>query len=138
MDETSIYLDFPTNYTYETKGSKRVKGVTCCGEKTRISAAVTGTAIGEKLPLMILVLRKTDIPNYQVPENLNTPKPTETTPTTPQTQSNSTIFIQKIPPAQSNETLRNANIREAKKRGRPILSLEEKIRRAEERKTKNR
>ena len=31
MDETSIYLDFPSNYTNERKGAKRVKSVTTGG-----------------------------------------------------------------------------------------------------------
>ncbi len=31
MDKTSIYLNLPINYTYEQKGSKRVKCVTTGG-----------------------------------------------------------------------------------------------------------
>ena len=33
MDETSIYIDFPSNYTYEECGVKRVKAVTAGQEK---------------------------------------------------------------------------------------------------------
>jgi hypothetical protein len=44
MDETSIYIDFPSNYSYEECGVKRVKAVTAGQEKTRMSAAFTATA----------------------------------------------------------------------------------------------
>ncbi|CAF0942461.1 unnamed protein product [Brachionus calyciflorus] len=36
MDETTIYLDFPSNYTYALKGSKRVKATTSGNERTRL------------------------------------------------------------------------------------------------------
>ena len=39
MDETSIYLGFPANYTYAKKGSRRVKCTTSGNERTRMSAA---------------------------------------------------------------------------------------------------
>ncbi|CAF0945799.1 unnamed protein product [Brachionus calyciflorus] len=70
VDEKSIYLDFPTNSTYDCKGAKRVKATTCGGEKARISAAFTASSAGEKLPIFILVPRKTDLPNYTPPENV--------------------------------------------------------------------
>ncbi|CAF1085979.1 unnamed protein product [Brachionus calyciflorus] len=70
MDETTIYLDFPTNFTYESKGAKRVKATTCGGEKAKISAAFTASAAGDKLPIFILVPRKTDMPNYTPPDNV--------------------------------------------------------------------
>jgi hypothetical protein len=69
MDETSIYLDFPTNYTYTTKGDKKVKSTTTGGGRVRISAAFTATASGIKLPILILVPRKTPLPNFDVPPN---------------------------------------------------------------------
>ena len=48
MDETSVYIDFPSTYTYEECGAKRVKAVTAGQEKTRLSAAFTATASGIK------------------------------------------------------------------------------------------
>ena len=48
MDETSIYLDFPSSYTYEKKGKRRVKATTAGGERTRLSAAFTASADGRK------------------------------------------------------------------------------------------
>ena len=42
MDETSIYLDYPPNYTYENKGRKQVPIDTAGAERTRISASFTG------------------------------------------------------------------------------------------------
>lgn len=70
MDETTIYLDFPSNFTYESKGAKRVKATTCGGEKAKISAAFTASAAGDKLPIFIIVPRKTDLPNYTPPDNV--------------------------------------------------------------------
>jgi hypothetical protein len=70
MDETSIYLDFPTSYTYAKKGSKRVKAVTSGAERTRLSAAFGATASGIKLPIYIIVPRKTELSNYEPPENV--------------------------------------------------------------------
>ena len=43
-DETTIYLDSPSNFTYEEKGTKRVKANTCGSERTRLSAMFTSTA----------------------------------------------------------------------------------------------
>ena len=37
MDETSIYVDFPSTYTYEESGVKRVKATTAGQEKTRLT-----------------------------------------------------------------------------------------------------
>ena len=70
MDETSIYLDFPSNYTYERKGAKRVKSVTTGGGRVRVSAAFTATASGIKLPILVLIPRKTPLPNFQPPPNV--------------------------------------------------------------------
>ncbi|CAF0839337.1 unnamed protein product [Brachionus calyciflorus] len=60
FDETSIYLDSTDNYTYEVRGSKRVKVDTSGNEKTRISIGLCASAHGPKLPLIIIVPRKTD------------------------------------------------------------------------------
>lgn len=49
---------------------KRVKAITTGAERTRISACFTATAAGEKLPIYILIPRKTDIPNYIPPNNV--------------------------------------------------------------------
>lgn len=61
MDETSIYLDFPSPYTYDKRGSKRVKAATSGHEQTRISAAFCASADGTKLPILVLLPRKTPI-----------------------------------------------------------------------------
>ncbi|CAF0972309.1 unnamed protein product [Brachionus calyciflorus] len=70
MDETSIYLDFPSNYTFEEKGTKRIKTITNGAERVRLSAAFSATADGEKLPVYVLVSRKSDLPNYTPPNNV--------------------------------------------------------------------
>lgn len=53
MDETSIYLDCPSKYTYAKQGSKRVKIDTHGGEMVRMSAAFTASADGIKLPILV-------------------------------------------------------------------------------------
>ena len=55
MDETSIYIDFPANYTFEECGVKRVKAVTAGQEKTRMSAAFTASADGKIFNLINLL-----------------------------------------------------------------------------------
>ncbi len=72
MDETSIYLDFPSNYTYAKKGSKRVIAQTTGNEKTRLSAAFTATADGEKFPIFIIIPRKTELKDFDLPRNVIT------------------------------------------------------------------
>ncbi|RNA22105.1 pogo transposable element with KRAB domain-like [Brachionus plicatilis] len=70
MDETSIYLYYPSNYTYAVKGSKTVTAITTGGEKARISALFTASADGDKLPIFILVPRITDLPNFTPSDNV--------------------------------------------------------------------
>lgn len=70
MDETSIYLDCPSKYTYERKGTKRIKIDTHGGEMARMSAAFTAAADGTKLPILILVPRATDLPDFEPPSNV--------------------------------------------------------------------
>ncbi|CAF1093596.1 unnamed protein product [Brachionus calyciflorus] len=65
MDETAIYLDAPSNYTYSPIGVKRVKATTSGSEKTRLSAAFTGAADGTKLPIFVIVPRKTPLKEFQ-------------------------------------------------------------------------
>jgi hypothetical protein len=70
MDETAIYLDNPSNYTFARVGSRRVKAVTTGCERARLSAAFGATASGIKLPILVLVPRKTDLPNFIPPSNV--------------------------------------------------------------------
>ncbi|CAF1083963.1 unnamed protein product [Brachionus calyciflorus] len=64
MDETSIYLDCPSKYSYATKGDKRVKVDTHGGEMVRMSACFAANAFGEKLPIYVLIPRKDELPGY--------------------------------------------------------------------------
>jgi hypothetical protein len=57
MDETSMYLDLPSNYTFTVKGVKKVKCTTTGNERTRISAAFSATASGQKLSILLVVPR---------------------------------------------------------------------------------
>ena len=70
MDETSIYLDFPSSYTYEKKGKRRVKANTSGGERTRMSAAFTARAKGQKSKIYIVIPRSRALHNYVPPENV--------------------------------------------------------------------
>ncbi|RNA33693.1 pogo transposable element with KRAB domain-like [Brachionus plicatilis] len=65
MDETSIYLDFPSHFTFEEKGTKRT--------------AFSATANGEKLPVYALVPRKSELPNYTPPNNVQIKYKTDAT-----------------------------------------------------------
>jgi hypothetical protein len=49
-DETNFRLDAPPNYTYETRGNKRVGAITSGKEKAKVSVMACATAIGVKLP----------------------------------------------------------------------------------------
>ena len=68
MDETSVYLDYASNYTYTKAGSRRVKATTSGNERTRISAAYTFAANGAKLPIYCVIPRVTDL-DCDIPEN---------------------------------------------------------------------
>lgn len=68
MDETSIYLDYPYNYSYAKRGSRRVKATTTGNERTRISAAFSFAANGAKLPIFCVIPRANDL-NIETPEN---------------------------------------------------------------------
>ncbi len=46
MDETSVYLDFPSNYTYDQIGSQTVPSYTTGNTKTRLSAAFCASSNG--------------------------------------------------------------------------------------------
>ncbi|RNA37154.1 Pogo transposable element with, partial [Brachionus plicatilis] len=70
MDESAIYLDTPSSYTYSPKGAKRVKSNTCGSERTRLSTAFTGCADGSKLPILTIIPRKTEMPGFEPPQNV--------------------------------------------------------------------
>ena len=70
MDESAIYLDALSNYTFAVRGSKRVKAGTAGGERVRLSTAFTATASGLKLPIYAIIPRLTSIPEIQEVEQL--------------------------------------------------------------------
>ncbi|CAF0829312.1 unnamed protein product [Brachionus calyciflorus] len=71
FDETSINLDSIDNYTYEVRGSNRVKVDTSGNEKNRISIGLCASADGTKLPLIIIVPRKTPFKNFDAPSHVH-------------------------------------------------------------------
>jgi hypothetical protein len=62
--------DFPSYYTYEKIGTRRVRATTAGGERTRLSAAFTACADGQKLPIYIVIPRATPLPDYTPPDNV--------------------------------------------------------------------
>ena len=69
MDEISIRLDSPLNRTYERIGTKRVAATTTGNEMTRLSVAFCASANGTKLPLLVVLPRKTPLPVNKVAFN---------------------------------------------------------------------
>ena len=70
MDETSIYLDYPSNYTYDQEGKRRILLATTGSERTRLSAAFTAAANGTKLPIFVIVPRANELEGYVPPDNV--------------------------------------------------------------------
>ena len=60
----------PSDYTFEKKGSRKVKATTADGERTRLSAALTARADVKKLPICIVIPRTNALANYTPPENV--------------------------------------------------------------------
>lgn len=69
MDETSIYMDMPGTYTYDTIGTRRVEAATTGKERTRISCAYTASASGNKLDILGVIKRANSFPQMVIPEN---------------------------------------------------------------------
>ena len=65
MDESAIYLDAPSNYTYACKGSKRVKSGTSSAERVRLYTAFTASVNGSKLPIYAIIPRLSPIPEIR-------------------------------------------------------------------------
>ncbi len=70
FDETSVQLDQPGNYTYDTKGKQNVFGATAGHERVKVSVCLTTSADGTILPAFIIIPRKTPLPDYVPPHNV--------------------------------------------------------------------
>jgi len=70
IDETSIQLDAPGNYTYDTKGTKNVYGNTPGHEKVKISISLIAAADGSLLSPVVIIPRVNPLKNYTVPSNV--------------------------------------------------------------------
>ena len=68
-DETNFRLDAPSNYTYAELGATRVNATTSGHEMQKVSVMVCATAVGTKLPLVIVVPRMTPLKNFTPPDN---------------------------------------------------------------------
>ncbi|RNA04042.1 Pogo transposable element with, partial [Brachionus plicatilis] len=51
-------------------GAKRVKVSTSGNERSRMSLAVSSAANGNKLPIYVIIPRRTELPEYDSPENV--------------------------------------------------------------------
>jgi hypothetical protein len=69
MDETSMYMDMPGNYTYETLGARRVEAATTGKERTRLSCAYTGNSLGNKLDILGVIQREETFSQMLIPDN---------------------------------------------------------------------
>ena len=69
FDESSFYMDYVGNYTFEKRGSKRAFCKTSGKEKVRLSCLMTASADGFKLPVLCVIPRKKQIPNLNIGEN---------------------------------------------------------------------
>jgi hypothetical protein len=58
------------NYTYDAIGSQSVRAHTTGNDRTKLSAAFAANANGQKLPVLIIIPRITDLPNYTPPDNV--------------------------------------------------------------------
>ena len=70
MDETSIQLDAPGYYTYDTKGTKNVYGTTPGHEKVKISVSLIAAADCSLLSPVVILPRVNPLKNYTVPSNV--------------------------------------------------------------------
>ncbi|CAF0709703.1 unnamed protein product [Brachionus calyciflorus] len=70
FDETSIYLDSRSNYTYDQQGAKRVPATTSGNEKTRVSVCFAASASGFKFKPLIVIPRVNPLKNYEAPTNV--------------------------------------------------------------------
>ena len=59
MDEVPLTFDLPLKQTVKKKGESSVKLKTTGHEKTHFTCALSCTALGEKLPLMVIFKRIT-------------------------------------------------------------------------------
>ncbi|CAF0720027.1 unnamed protein product [Brachionus calyciflorus] len=70
FDETSIYIDSRSNYTYDQQGARRVPATTSGNEKTRISVCFAASANGYKFKPLIVIQRVNPLKNYEPPANV--------------------------------------------------------------------
>jgi hypothetical protein len=69
MDETSMYMEMPGTYIFETVGARRVEAGTNGQEKTRLSCAYSANAAGNKLDILGIIKREGAIAQMQIPDN---------------------------------------------------------------------
>ncbi|KAM7295706.1 pogo transposable element with KRAB domain [Ixodes scapularis] len=70
-DETPIFLDTPSNYVVDVRGSKEVRLRSTGNEKTRVTAMLACMADGHKLPPFLIFKRKTLPKNETFPAWMN-------------------------------------------------------------------
>ena len=70
MDETCLYLDSPSYYTFSPTGVRRVKANTTGSERVRQSLAFTAASNGVKLPIFGIIPRVNTILDLNSIDNM--------------------------------------------------------------------
>ncbi len=70
MDEMAIRLDSYPSRTYEEIGARRVSAVSTGHELAKLPVALVISASGKKLPLLVIVPRKTVLKEFVPPANV--------------------------------------------------------------------
>ena len=69
MDESSFEMDAPGSYTFEQTGSQRIEAFHTGQDRTKICCCFTATALGVKLPVLMIVKRSNDLENFVPPSD---------------------------------------------------------------------
>ena len=67
MDESSFEMDSPGSYTFELTGSQRIEAFHTGKDRTKICCCFTATALGVKLPVLMIVKRSNELENFVPP-----------------------------------------------------------------------
>ena len=71
FDESWFGMESPSNYTYESKGSKKAFTKTTGKEWVKMSVLMAATAKGVKLDPLAIIPRKTQLSNVTIPSNIS-------------------------------------------------------------------
>jgi hypothetical protein len=67
MDESSFEMDAPGSYTFEHTGSQRIEAFHTGKDRTKVCCCFTATALGVKLPVLMILKRSNELENFVPP-----------------------------------------------------------------------